>query len=92
MLDMIIRMLDAMPETASYEYDEEEKSLEVTGEDFDGFDENWSELDNEDFDEEKWDEFIRFLKDNCKESIDDYYARYVFDNFYVEIGYSSYEI
>jgi hypothetical protein len=92
MLDMIIRMLDAMPETASYEYDEEDKTLDITGEDFAGFDEDWSELDNENFDEKKWDEFIKFLKDNCKAMIDDYYAHYVFDDFYVTIGYASYDI
>ena len=92
MLDMIIRMLDAMPETAFYDFDEEDRELDVTGDDFGGFAPDWSETDNEDFDETKWNEFIEFLKNNCNELIDDYYARYIFDDFTVIIGYSSYDI
>lgn len=92
MLETIIRMLDAMPETAFYDFHEEDRQLDVTGEDFSGFNEDGAELDNEDFNEKKWDEFMKFLKDNCKKMIDDYYAFYIFDDFKVIVGFSSYDI
>lgn len=92
MLETIIRMLDAMPETAYYDFNEEDRQLDVTADDFGGFAPDGAETDNENFNEKKWDEFMQFLKDNCKKSIDDYYAFYIFDDFKVIVGYSSYDI
>ena len=59
--------------------------------DFDGFDENWNEIDREYVDPETVNTLFEFL--NLAEFIsDDYYRVYKFADFSVVVGFTSYDI
>lgn len=66
-------------------------SIDVTICDFNGFDENWEEIMIE-YDDKAVKKMRDKLAEIANEVQDDFYTRYVFDGFYVEIGYASYDI
>ena len=65
--------------------------IRVTVEDFEGFDDNWSEV-MRDYDEDAVDEVLEALEAHCAEVVDDFYTDYHFDGFSVRVGYASYDI
>ena len=73
-----------------YEFDDEEE-IELTVNDFGGFDEDWCEIDRE-YDVEKVHELFETLKKECIEFDEDFYTTFQFDGFYVTWGYGSYDI
>ena len=66
-------------------------TIRVTVEDFEGFDDDWCEIDR-DYDEDAVDEVLEALEAHCAEVVDDFYTDYYFDGFSVRVGYASYDI
>lgn len=73
-------------------YSEDEEGFDVTVDDFDGFDDDWAEVDRDYDDPEGVEAFLDMLEEKCDRQEGDYYVTYYFDGFYVEIGYSSFDI
>ena len=72
--------------------DKEEMVLDVTLQDFEGFDDDWSEI-YRDYDHpEAVEQFEDMLDTACLSREGDYYVRYHFDGFTVRLGYASYDI
>lgn len=67
-------------------------TIYVTLEDFEGFDEDWSEIDREFDDEAAVDYFIEMLESTCISCEGDYYRTFHFEGFDVELGYASFDI
>ena len=94
MMKIIIAMLEKMVEDVDYyvrEIDGEKPELVITVDDFEGFDEDWSEI-MRDYDEEAVDGLIEWLEEHCISEDGDFYSYYHFEEFDVELGYSSYDI
>lgn len=97
MRDTILKMLEELGADVSYTdwtslEVEDNTYISVYFNDFDGFDEDWSEIDREYDDPSKVEKMLNFLEENCSSKEDDFYTRYYFDGFYVKVGYSSYDI
>ncbi len=91
-LEKMMAMVEALGDDASMWYDEEEKVLDVTLRDFEGFDDDWSEI-MRDYDHpEAVEAFKEMLETECSSQEGDFYFDYHFDGFTVELGYSSYDI
>lgn len=70
-----------------------ENTIDVTGRDFLGFDDNWNEVMNSDFDNyELWNTFVDFLKKNAVLISDDFYIEYKYNGLRIVIGYTSFDI
>ena len=94
MMEIIIAMLEKMVEDVDYyvrEIDGEKPELIITVDDFEGFDEDWSEI-MRDYDEEAVDGLIEWLEEHCISEDGDFYSYYHFEEFDVELGYSSFDI
>lgn len=89
MLEVLVNMLKELGEDVSYMMVREE--LHVTIEDFDGFDEDWSEIDRE-YDEEAVEGFVEWLEAQAQEIDGDYYKYYYLEGVVVCVGYASYNI
>jgi hypothetical protein len=93
-METIIAMLEKMSEDVYYhvrETDEEKPELVITVDDFEGFDDDWSEV-MRDYDEEAVDGLIEWLEEHCISEDGDFYSYYHFEEFDVQFGYSSYDI
>ena len=91
-LEKMMAMVEALGDDASMWYDEDEKVLDVTLRDFEGFDDDWSEI-MRDYDHpEAVEAFKEMLETECSSQEGDFYFDYHFDGFTVELGYSSYDI
>lgn len=94
MLETIITMLKNMGEDVDYhirKIDEEKPVLIITIDDFEGFDNNWSEIMHE-YDVAAVDTLKECLEEHCIFNEDDFYSYYYFKEFDVQLGYSSYDI
>ena len=91
MMKTIIKKLEAMNEDVDYMVLSEGTMLRITVNDFEGFDEDWSEI-MRDCDEETIDGLIKWLEENCISEDNDLYSYYEFEGFIVQLGYSSYDI
>jgi hypothetical protein len=78
-------------EDVSVDVWEDGKEIIVTVEDFDGFDDDWCEIDRE-YDEEKVDALEEWLEEHCVCKHGDFYRYYEFDDFSVQWGYASMDI
>ena len=67
-------------------------TLEITLQDFEGFDDEWNEVDREYDNQNKIDDFFKILNTECISKEIDFYTTYHFKNFNVEIGYASDDI
>ena len=90
-LEMMMNKVDELKNDASMWLDEEENELHITIEDFEGFDEDWSEVERE-VDEEKVDAFLKMLEEECVSYEGDFYYYYEFEGFSVKLGYASYDV
>ena len=82
MFEKLMTMVNALVEVEDVDYREYDNVLYITVNDFEGFDEHWSEIDRELVNEELVDELIEFVKN----------ANYTIDNYTIEIHYSSEDI
>lgn len=88
--EMMIAAVETLGADASYYVREDE--INVTLEDFEGFDDDWSEVDREYDDEEAVNAFLEMLERECVSQEGDFYVTYHFDGFDVQLGYASFEI
>lgn len=94
MMEIIIAMLEKMGEDVDYrvrEIEGEKPELVITIDDFEGFDENWSEV-MRDYDVDAEEALIDWLEEHCISEEGDFYSYYHFEDFDVQLGYSSYDI
>jgi hypothetical protein len=94
MMEIIIAMLEKMSEDVDYrvrEIEDEKPELVITVEDFEGFDDDWSEV-MRDYDEEAVDGLIEWLEEHCISEEGDLYSYYQFEEFDVQLGYTSFDI
>ena len=89
--EMMIAAIKALGADASL-WECSDGTLDVTIEDFEGFDDDWSEIDREYDDEEAVDAFLEMLEAECLSSEGDFYEDYQFDGFVVRLGYASFDI
>ena len=66
--------------------------ISVTVNDFEGFDDSWSEIERELDDEELVDSIFEQLEASAISVSGDYYRYYEFDGFTVCVGYASFDI
>lgn len=85
--DEIIARLQEVGDIAVHTYNGE---MYITFEDFDGFDENWSEIFREVEEPTLWDELENFLEETL--DWDMYGDGDIFDGLHVHVGYSSFDI
>lgn len=67
------------------------KHISVDINDFEGFTEDWDEI-GHDYNEEVIDEMENWLANNCNEMEQGFYDKYMFDDGFVRVGYTSYDI
>ena len=94
MLEIIIAMLEKMSEDVEYyvhKVEGEKPELEITVYDFEGFDEDWTEIMRE-YDVDAVRNLIDWLEEHCISEDDNLYSYYYFEDFDVQLGYSSYDI
>jgi hypothetical protein len=94
MMEIIIAMLEKMGEDVDYcvrEIDGEKPELEITVDDFEGFDEDWSEIMRE-YDVDAVRALIDWLEEHCISEDGDLYYEFHFEDFDVQLGYSSFDI
>ena len=72
-------------------YERMDGTIRVTVQDFDGFDEEWSEMDR-DYDEDAVDAAAERLEAEASEVSGDFYRYYQFDGFMVVWGYASMDV
>ena len=66
--------------------------IDLTIEDFGGFDENWTEIDREFVDEDLVDEVLEWLEENADCIDGDFHHYYQFGDIVVQVGYTSFDI
>lgn len=66
--------------------------LNIELNDFEGFDEDWSEISREFDNPEMVERFVRMLETGCLFKEDDLYVVYHFEDFDVQLGYASFDI
>ena len=89
-IELITAQLDRI--SADSCYDVTDNYIELTIDDFDGFDEDWNEIDREFVDEDLVDEILEWLEKNADYVDRDFYHYYHFGEIVVEVGYSSFDI
>ena len=89
--EMAMALLEKATKDLIIDINEEGNEIEVIVNDFEGFDENWSEI-YRDYDAELISEIFNELDKNCNSKEDDFYINYNFDNFTVCVGFASFDI
>ena len=89
-IEKIIAQLNRISADAFYEVIE--NHIDLTIDDFEGFDEDWSEIFRDFVDEKAVNEVLEWLEKNADYVEDDYYCCYHFGDIVVEVGYTSYDI
>ena len=82
---MMMEMLEAIRKAGDAVYSVHHDTYWVTVLDFDGFDENWSEVMRDYADEEQVEEFEDWLEEHASSVEDGYYH---FEGFSVHLGYA----
>lgn len=92
MFETLMEMLTALEACGDvyFDVDDTDGSVSVTFEDFDGFDDDWSEIDRE-YEMPEVVDAVFALLEGCP-SEGDYYVTYLVDGRSVEVGFSSYDI
>lgn len=67
-------------------------NIDLTIEDFVGFDDNWDEVFRDFTDGDAVEEIIKWLKDNADYEDGSFYSYYHFGDIVVTVGYSSFDI
>jgi hypothetical protein len=95
-IETITKQLDRISEDSWYDvYTNKETGkieINLTIDDFEGFDENWGEIDREYVDADAVDEVLEWLKKNANSVDGDFYTYYEFGEIDVEVGYTSFDI
>ena len=89
-IEIIIAKLEEISEDSWYEVTG--NHIDLTIDDFEGFDEDWSEKDREFVDPKAVDEVLEWLEVNADCIDGDFYHYYHFGDIVVEVGYTSFDI
>lgn len=89
--EMMLAAIEALGDDADL-FDAEDYCLDVTLEDFEGFDDDWNEIMREYDDAEAVDAFLEMLEAECSSCEGDFYTVYHFEGFDVRLGYASFDI
>ena len=89
----MLKKLESMDtENKTIDVDEWNDEIEITFIDFLGFNDEWAEIDNDEFDYEVSKAIYELLDSTAKETHGDMYKYYIYDGFTVCVGYSSFDI
>lgn len=66
--------------------------VDITIEDFEGFDENWEEVNRDYVNPDKISELVNYLEENGTDKVEELYKWYTIDNTRICLGYSSFDI
>ena len=91
MFNEFIQMVDACGVDAILERHSDEE-YHLTLEDFEGFDDDWNEVEREYDNEEAVDALLDWLEANYTERKSNLYIHYVFPDFQLTFGYASFDI
>lgn len=89
-IETILAQLDRI--SADSYYDVNDNHIDLTIDDFEGFDEDWSEIYRELVDEDAVEEILKWLEENADYVDGDFYRYYHFGEIVVEVGYTSFDI
>lgn len=89
--EMMVEALEALGADVDW-FALSDGSFDVDLQDFDGFDDDWGEIDRDYDDPEAVEAFLDMLDASCLSRDGDYYITYHFDGFDVRLGYASYDI
>ena len=90
-IEMMKEQLNALCKDITFwEWDDENK-LDVTVEDFEGFDEDWDEV-YADIDDDAVEKMIEWLESHCDSHEGDLYHYYTFGDLVVCLGWASFDI
>ena len=89
-LEMITEKLDTIAQDSWYSVGN--NAIILTINDFEGFDENWNEVDREFVDEDAVDEVLEWLEENADRVEGDFYQSYFFGDIEVCVEYTSFDI
>ena len=89
-IETITAQLDRISEDSWYDIDDNRISLTI--DDFEGFDDNWHEIDREFVDADAVEEVLDWLEESADYVDGDFYYYYHFGDIVVELGYTSYDI
>ena len=89
-IEIITAQLDRISEDSWYDVDDNRINLTIN--DFEGFDDNWSEIDREFVDAKAVEEVLDWLEENADSSEGDFYEYYHFGDIVVEVSYTSFDI
>lgn len=87
--EMILELMNSCKDILVNEYSDD--YIDVTIDDFAGFDDEWNEVYN-DINEEQIDSILETLDKECIRKVDDLYVHYYLDGFMVCVGWSSFDI
>lgn len=91
MTEMLMMVLTRLETSDDCYFDFEDGCFDVTLNDFDGFDNEWSEVDREYQDEEMVDALFELL-DRAERVEGDFYRTYYFEDCELTLGYTSMDI
>ena len=89
-IQTILAQLDRISADSNYEVTD--NHIDLTIDDFEGFDEDWSEVDREFVDEDAVNEVLEWLEKNADCVDGSLYRYYHFGDIVVEVGYTSFDI
>lgn len=89
-IETITAQLDRI--SADSWYDVNDNYINLTINDFEGFNDDWNEVDREFVDEEAVNEVLDWLEENAGYVDGDFYRYCYFDEIVVVIGYTSFDI
>lgn len=89
--EMMMKAIEALGNDVSV-FEDSEGTLCITVEDFEGFNDDWEEIDREFDDLEAVESFLDMLEEECISKDGDFYTYYEFEGFTVQLGYGSYSI
>ena len=89
-IETITTQLDRISEDSWYDVDD--NHINLTIDDFEGFDDDWSEMDREFVNAKAVEEVLDWLEENANSSEGDFYEYYHFGDIVVEVGYTSFDI
>lgn len=88
--EMVLELLATLGDDVDV-YVRQDGDVRVTVQDFEGFDDDWSEIERE-FDEDAVDAVEERLEDEASSAEGDFYRYYHFDGFTVVWGYASMDV
>lgn len=89
-IETIIAQLDRI--SADSYYGVSDNHIDLTIDDFEGFDDDWCEVDREFVDADAVEEVLEWLEENADCVDGDFYHYYYFGEIVVEVGYTSFDI